>query len=137
MTITCRSPSELKCNATGFSVYLCWMSALWPFILLCRACSAHCIPYFLHSMRFVVLHVASQLILIILLVLLQMNVSLGKNIGQVLHLGLLQCVLPGLVEGGLVISALTRGSRNLLGHRNAKMSESGVANLILFENCGK
>ena len=136
MTITCRSPSELKCNATSFSVYLCWMSALWPFILLCRACSAHCIPYFLHS-RFVVLHVASQLILIILLVLLQMNVSLGKNIGQVLHLGLLQCVLPGLVEGGLVISALTRGSRNLLGHRNAKMSESGVANLILFENCGK
>ena len=88
-------------------------------------------------MRFVVLHVASQLILIILLGLLQMNVSLGKNIGQVLHLGLLQCVLPGLVEGGLVISALTRGSRILLGHRNAKMSESGVANLILFENCGK
>ena len=30
-------------------------------------------------LRFVVLHVASQLILIILLVLLQMNVSLGKN----------------------------------------------------------
>ena len=88
-------------------------------------------------LRFVVLHVASQLILIILSVLLQMNVSLGKNIGQVLHLGLLQCVLPGLVEGGLVISALTRGSHNLLGHRNAKMSESGVANLILFENCGK
>ena len=85
-------------------------------------------------LRLVVLHVASQLIL---LVLLQMNVSLGKSIGQVLHLGLLQCVLPGLVEGGLVISALTRGSRNLLGHRNAKMSESGVANLILFENCGK
>ena len=60
----------------------------------------------------VVLHVASQLILNILLFPLQMNVFVGNSIEQVLHP---QGVLPGLVEGGLVTSALTRRSCKFFG----------------------
>ena len=60
-----------------------------------------------------------------------MNVSLGK---QVLHLGLPQGVLPGLVEGGLVTSVLTS---KFFGCRNAMIGGSGVANLIRFESCSK
>ena len=114
---------ELKCAATGFSVFHSLTSEGWQLIRSCSACSVsptYCWPHLSHWMTYttlVDLHVAGVLTLWVVPVLWFMMVSVVSSMGQVLQPRPPHGLVPGCCFFLGVTSALTSRSRRFLGLR--------------------